>query len=191
MNKLFIASSNSHKIQEISDILKKNGLKIELLSPNDFNDDEEVVEDGFSYFENAYIKAKYYYDKYHFPTLADDSGISIDYFGGLPSIHSSRFLGNYDVETKNNIILEMMKNIKNRKAHYTCCLVYMNDDGFKKYEETFEGEISTYQKGDYGFGYDPIFFLPEYGKNAAELENVKNSFGHRYKALSKWIEDIK
>lgn len=190
MDTLFIASSNTHKIKEISDILKKRGLNIKLLCPKDFNDDSEVIEDGFSYFDNAYIKAKYYYDKYHLPTLADDSGISIDYFGGLPGVHSSRFLGNYDVETKNNIILEMMKYVKNRKAHYTCCLVYMNDNGYKKYEEIFEGEISTYQKGEFGFGYDPIFYLPEFGKNSAELENVKNSFGHRYKALNKWAEDI-
>lgn len=191
MDKIFIASSNPHKIEEIRNILAKNGLKIEVVCPKDFNDDTDVKEDGQTFLENALIKAKYYFEKYHIPTLADDSGISIDYFNGLPGIHSARFLGKYDVETKNNIILEMMEGIKNRKAHYTCCLVFMDDSGYKHYEGIFEGEISTYQNGSYGFGYDPIFYLPEYKKNCAEVEGLKDSKGHRFQALSKWINDIK
>ncbi len=191
MDKLFIASSNAHKIKEIRKILSDNGFNTEVLCPKDFNDFEEVIEDGFTFKENAEIKARYYYGKYHLPTLADDSGICIDYFGGFPGLHSARFLGQYETYEKNEIILKMMKGIKNRKAHYICGLVYMDENGSRYYEGRFDGEISTYQNGTEGFGYDPIFYLPEYGKNAAEIKGIKDTTGHRFQALSKWIQDIK
>lgn len=191
MDKILIASSNTNKTKEIKEIIEKNGLKIDVLCPKDFNDYSDVKEDGFSFLDNALIKANYYFDKYKIPVLADDSGISIDYFNGFPGILSARFLGQYDTKTKNDIILDMMKHVKNRKAHYTCCIVFKTHEYTRHYIGEFYGEISTYQKGDYGFGYDPIFYLPEYKKNVAEIEGFKNKYGHRYIALEKWINDIK
>ena len=191
MNKLFVATNNKHKIEEIDSILKNININIELLCPNDFNDHDEPIENGLSYKENAYIKAKYYYDKYHLPTIADDSGISIEYFSGLPNIHSSRFLGQFDYEEKNEKILELMKYIKNRNAKFECWICYINNDEVKYYEGINPGEISFEAKGNEGFGYDPIFLIKEYNKTEAELGNAyKNEHSHRAKALKAWVNDL-
>ena len=189
MKEIFIASNNAHKISEIKEILIENNLDIKVLCPNDFNDHDEPVEDGFSYEENAYIKAKYYYDKYHYPTLADDSGISIKYFNDLPNIHSSRFLGNMDYKQRNQLIVDIMKDVKDRSAHYSCVMCFISDGQVYYFDGYMYGEIATeVREGPYGFGYDPIFYLKEYGKTNAELKDVKNHIGHRHNALIKWVD---
>jgi len=191
MKEIFVATSNKNKLIEMNAILNENGIfDIKLLCPKDFNDNDEVIEDGQTFKENAYIKAKYYYDKYHYPTIGEDSGISIDHFNGLPGIYSARFLCNFPVEEKNNMILKMMEGYKDRKAHYTCTICFVDNDEAKYYVGEFYGEISTYQKIGFGFGYDSIFYLPEYRKNVSELEGVKNHLGHRYQAFSKFAKDI-
>ncbi len=191
MKELFIASNNAHKIYEIGEILKKNGFETKLLCPRDFNDHDEPVEDGNTYAENAYIKAKHYYDKYGYPTLADDSGISIDYFGGRPNIHSSRFLGQFSDQEKNEKVLEMMKNVKNRKAVFEAVICFIQNDDVRYYHGENPGEIALEAKGEEGFGYDPIFLIPAYGKTEAELGDVyKNENSHRARALKKWVNDL-
>ena len=193
MNKLFIASSNAHKLEEIEEILKDNGLRIELLCPKDFGCTEEPVEDGSSFEENAYIKAKFYHDLYHLPTIADDSGICIDYFGGKPGIHSARFLPEMDYPRKCAFIVDVMKDVKNRKARFVDCLCFIDsNEEIHYYQGVNEGEIAYKPAGEKGFGYDPIFLIPEYGKTEAELgEEYKNVYSHRAKALKKWIIDAK
>ena len=193
MDKLFIASNNSHKIGEIKDILLRNGVDIEIVCPKDLNDTSEPEENGSSFKENAYIKAKYYYDKYHLATIADDSGICIDAFDGGPGIYSARFLSEYDYVTKNNIILERMKDATNRKATFYDVICFINEVGEVNYYEGInEGEISYEQRGTEGFGYDPIFLIPEYNKTEAELgQSFKNEHSHRAKALKKWVIDAK
>lgn len=193
MDKLFIASNNSHKIGEIKDILLRNGVEIEIICPKYLNDTSEPEENGSSFKENAYIKAKYYFDKYHLPTIADDSGICIDAFNGGPGIHSARFLSEYDYVTKNNIILERMKDATNRKATFHDVICFINEIGEVNYYEGInEGEISYEQRGTEGFGYDPIFLIPEYNKTEAELgQSFKNEHSHRAKALKKWVIDAK
>ena len=91
LKKVFIASNNKHKISEIKDIFKINNFNIELLCPSDFNCNDEPIEDGLTFEENAIIKAKYYYDLFKIPTVAEDAGLCIDYFGGKPGIYSKRF----------------------------------------------------------------------------------------------------
>ena len=193
MNKLFIASNNAHKISEIKDILLKNNITLEILCPKNFDDNTEPDENGTSFKENAYIKAKYYFDKYHYATLADDSGICIDFFDGAPGIHSARFLSEYDYVTKNEIILERMKNATNRRAVFYDVICYIKEDGeVNYYEGSNVGEISLEQKGTDGFGYDPIFLIPEFKKTEAELGlSYKNEHSHRAKALKKWVIDAK
>ena len=193
MNKIFIASNNAHKIGEIRNILRDNGIDAELLCPKDFNDRSEPVENGKSFKENAFIKAEYYFNKYHYPTLADDSGICIDYLNGLPGIHSSRFYGEYDYHEKNQKVLRMMKNVKNRKACFYDVICYIEDKNKISYFEGINpGEIALEEKGNEGFGYDPIFLIPEYNKTEAELGDAfKNENSHRAKALKKWAEYVR
>lgn len=190
---LFIGTSNEHKKEEIKSIFEKNGLSINIKTPKDFNNNDEPVEDGFSFEENATIKSEYYHKKYNIACLAEDSGICIDYLNGYPGIHSKRFLGNLNDRDKNEKILEIMNGIENRKASFHCVICYIDDLGIKHiFEGINNGKISKVQIGEFGFGYDPIFLIPEYNKTEAELgEEYKNVYGHRAKAFDKFIEYIK
>lgn len=193
MNKLFVASNNQSKIKEIKMILLENNLNTQIVCPNDYEDSEEPIEDGTSFSENSYIKAKFYHDKYHLPTIADDSGICIDFFDGKPGIHSARFLNSLNYVEKNDFILYLMKNANNRNARFIADICYIDEnDKVYHYEGINEGEIALEQKGNEGFGYDPIFLIPEYNKTEAELgDKYKNKFSHRAKALKRWIIDVK
>lgn len=192
MKELLVATYNNHKLEEIKDIFNSLSFEVELKSPKDFGDNVEPLEDGLTFKENAYIKAKYYYDKYHIPTIADDSGIYIKYFNNYPGVHSSRFLKSNNYYERNNKILDLMKNVKDRKCIFNCCLCYIDENGKDLYFfATLEGEISKEQKGDFGFGYDPIFYLKEYNKTNAELTNYgKNKISHRFKVLKDFVNEV-
>ena len=193
MKKLFIASNNKDKLIEIKDILNKNNIEIELLSPKDFDCHDEPIEDGTTFKENAYIKAKYYYDKFKLPTIADDSGICLDFLNGGPGIHSARYLPGLSYDEKNDYIIEMMKDSDNRGAKFVDALCFIDKDGNVSYYEGENAGTIAYKKaGNKGFGYDPIFVIPEYNKTEAELgPEYKDEFSHRAKALKKWIIDAK
>lgn len=192
MKELLVATNNNHKLEEMKDIFNSLSFDVKLISPKDFNDHEEPIEDGLTFKDNAYIKAKYYYDKYHLPTIADDSGIYIKYFNNYPGVHSSRFLKTNDNNERNLKILDLMKNVKDRECIFNCWLCYIDDKGnVKYYSGTLKGEISKEAKGDFGFGYDPIFFLKEYNKTNAELTNYgKNKISHRFKVLKDFVNDV-
>ena len=193
MRKLFIASNNAHKISEIDDILKQNGVELELLCPKDMGHHEEPNENGETFEENAYIKARYYHDLFNLPTIADDSGICIDYFDGKPGIHSARFLPEMDYPAKCEYLVDVMKDVTQRGAQFVDCLCYIDKNNeVHYYKGVNEGSIAYAPAGDKGFGYDPIFMIPEYNKTEAELgEEYKNVYSHRAKALKKWILDAK
>ena len=190
IKKLFVGSNNQNKINEIKEIFKLNSFDIEIICPKNFNDNNEPIEDGLSFKENSYIKAKHYYDLYRMPCIGEDSGITIDYFNGFPGIHSKRFLGTLSDYEKNEYILKLMKDVKTRKASFHTCICYIDNDGNDYYFEGINnGEISLKQSGDEGFGYDPIFLIPEYNKTEAELGLAyKNKNSHRSKALNKFIQ---
>lgn len=192
IKKYFVATSNANKLKEIKEILNSFGIEAEILCPKDFNETTEPVENGFSFKENALIKARFYYDKYHYPTIADDSGICIDYLNGIPNIHSARFLQGINISDTNEFILKLMKRVKNRDASFHCALAYIENGIEKTYESILPGLISYKQEGDFGFGYDPIFYLKEYDKTSAQLtgEN-KNKVSHRYLVLKEWANEIK
>ena len=193
MNKLFIASNNADKINEIKDILEMNGIEMELICPKDLDCHEEPNENGETFEENAFIKASFYHDLFHLPTIADDSGICIDYFGGKPGIHSARFLPEMKYPEKCRYIVEVMKDVKERRAKFVDCLCFIDGKGeVHYYRGENEGRIAEEPAGDRGFGYDPIFLIPEFNKTEAELgEEYKNVYSHRAKALKKWIVDAK
>ena len=194
MKKLFIASNNAHKIEEIKDILVRNGINdIEILCPSDFDDKDEPVEDGNTFAENAYIKAKFYHDLHSLPTLADDSGICIDFLNGDPGIHSARFLPEMNYDEKCDYIVNLLGDSDNRGAQFVDCMCFIDKDGnVYEYEGINEGTIAYAKAGSEGFGYDPIFVIPEYNKTEAELgAEYKDEHSHRAKALKKWIIDAK
>lgn len=188
--KLLIASNNANKIKEIKQILEAHGIQREIVTPKMLGDFSDVVEDGFSFKENAYLKAKHYHDLYKIPTLSDDSGILIDYFCGLPGVHSARFAEELDYPAKNEMIMKMMEHVKDRGASYECDLCYIDED-VRFYQGFIKGEIGFVQIGENGFGYDPIFYIREKDKTLAQIApEDKNEISHRYNALIKWVHDL-
>lgn len=189
MKKMLIASHNSHKIREIRELFNHHG--ISLISLKDLKDEDEVEEDGLSFFENALKKATYFAKKHQITTISDDSGLNVLALDGRPGIFSQRYSGKGDLE--NNLqILREMKGIEDRRAYFisSIVIVYPNGD-FKAYEGKFNGFIAQEIKGQNGFGYDSIFYLPEYQKTAAEIEpELKNRISHRGQAMRILMEDM-
>jgi XTP/dITP diphosphohydrolase len=191
---LLIATSNMGKAKEISEALKDFDFEIKTLK--DFPNIIPPQETGNTFFENAYLKAKYYAEKTGLLSLADDSGLEVDILNGAPGIYSSRFAGeNASDEENNKKLLELLKNVplEKRKARFVCVIVVYHPSGkYIKSEGIWEGLIGFEPRGSYGFGYDPIFLVPEYNykKTAAELPiEEKNKLSHRGKALAK-LKDI-
>jgi XTP/dITP diphosphohydrolase len=186
-----LASSNTHKAQELDSILSAGNLKITSASEK-----LEVVEDGLTFQENAFKKAKAYFDKFQKPTLADDSGLVFPAREEILGIHSARYaphLENY--KDKNEYLLEDIKNLKggDRKAHFACYLCfYISEDEVYFFEGRVHGRIGDEAQGADGFGYDPIF-LPDgqQGKSLAEISEWKMLNSHRAKACAAAIKFFK
>lgn len=192
MRQIIFATGNKGKMKEIRQILAGlviEGEETEILSMKEAGIDPEIVEDGKTFEENAVIKAKavaaYAKDAI---VLADDSGLEVDYLNKEPGIYSARYLGEetpYSV--KNHHIIERLQGVegKERSARFVCAIAAVLPCGNVLTEvATIEGRIDYEEKGSNGFGYDPIFYVPEYGKTTAELsEEEKNAISHRGKAL--------
>ena len=193
MKELFIATNNKHKLDEISAIFAINNFNVHILTPKDFNDYSDPIEDGFTYNENAYIKASYYFNKYHLPTIADDSGISIKYLNNLPNLHSKRFLRGKNIVETNEFIVEVMKDVKDREAIFKSVICFIDEDGeVNFFSGNNVGEVANKIKGSEGFGYDPILYIPYMHKTEAELGNdFKNHYSHRAKAIKRFINHVK
>lgn len=190
---ILLGTKNRHKIEEISHILKHEPLKLKTLL--DFPSIDEAVEDGESYEENAKIKALFYSGRTGYATIADDSGLEIDFLGGEPGIHSARFISSSATFTERSTqILEWMKEVEEsrRQARFVCVVACATPLGeIRTFRGELHGRIAWKMSGEFGFGYDPIFFLPEYGKNLAELEpGIKNGISHRARALQAALEFI-
>jgi len=185
MLEILIATNNLGKAKEIKDILDNS--KIKILTMKDFPNLPKIVEDGKTYQENAFKKASKISEYTGKICLADDSGLEIDYLKGQPGIYSSRW-GKSD-EERINKVLKLMENvpINKRNAKFVCVtmLVFPNGEKYMVKEEC-KGSIEFMPKGEHGFGYDPIFMVPEYDKTFAELgEKVKNQISHRGKAMKR------
>lgn len=183
---ILVASFNAHKIEELKPLFPSH----RLLSPADLGYAEmEIEEDGSSYFENALIKAKTLFTLTGMPTLADDSGLSVANLGGGPGIHSSRY-GSKDGQAKltsterNALLLAEMEGVEDRICAFYCCLVFMfGRDRFLSVQETCPGILMKSPRGQGGFGYDPLVYLPELGETVAELApDEKNKVSHRGRA---------
>lgn len=187
MNKqVLFATTNQEKMKEIRMILAD--LPVEVLSLSDAGIEVEIIEDGQTFEENAIIKAKKVMELTGMITLADDSGLEVDYLDKAPGIYSARFLGeDTPYAVKNKYILEQLEGVEKerRTARFLCAIAAAFPDGrVLTTKGSIEGFIGWHEAGEYGFGFDPIFFLPEYGCTTAQLSpKAKNEISHRGIAL--------
>ncbi len=193
MKKIIFATSNEGKMKEIREILKD--LDIELLSLKEAGLNPEIIENGNTFKENAIIKAKTVMELSGEIVLADDSGLEVDYLGKAPGVYSARFMGedtSYDI--KNQYIIDQLKDAskEDRSARFVCEIACAFPDGkIVTKRATIEGFIANEISGANGFGYDPIFYVPEYHCTTAEMSsNQKNEISHRGKALRAMKEEI-
>jgi XTP/dITP diphosphohydrolase len=185
MTKLLIATHNSGKVKEYQKLLA--GLPLELTHLAEEGLDMEVAETGESFAENALLKATAYARASGLLTLADDSGLEVDTLNGEPGIHSARYAGSEaSDEERYQLLLENLKDVpwERRTARFRCVIAVATPDGeVRTAEGTCEGIIAFGPQGEHGFGYDPVFYLPEHGRTMAELPpQTKNNISHRARA---------
>lgn len=195
MQKIVLASSNQGKLREIQQVLAH--LDMQLLPQSEFNV-SDANETGLSFVENAIIKARHAARISGLPALADDSGLEVDALQGRPGIYSARFAG--DKATDGDNIQKLLSELEGveppqRSARFRCVLVYLrhaDDPSPIIAEGSWEGFILDERRGQGGFGYDPVFYIPEHQRAAAELEpEVKNQHSHRARALTQLVERMR
>lgn len=185
--KYVLASSNKHKLDEINKIM--NEFNIELITMDEIGlGNLEIVEDGNTFEENSFIKAETVRDITNLPTIADDSGLMVDYLNGEPGIYSARYSGkNASYETNNTKLLAELSGVGtvDRSARFITVITLLFPNGDKiVVQGIVEGEISEKICGENGFGYDSLFIVKGYGITFAEMDsNLKNQISHRAKAL--------
>jgi len=192
--RIVLATNNAGKLRELQAMLQPLGFSV--LPKAEFTS-EEVVEDGDSFVANALLKARHASQVSGLAAIADDSGIEVDALAGAPGIHSARYAGAQAGDMDNlNKLLEAMQHVPDaqRSARYRCALVYVRnaqDSAPVICEASWEGSITRVPAGTGGFGYDPIFWLPEQGCTAAEISaELKNRLSHRGQALKKLLESL-
>lgn len=194
MTKIIFATGNQGKMREIKQIMED--MDVEVVSMKEAGIFADIEENGTTFEENALIKARAIANESNTIVLADDSGLEIDFLDKAPGVLSARYMGeDTPYEVKNAHILELLKEVqgKARSARFVCAIAAVFPDGreFTTYA-TIEGEIAHKSAGENGFGYDPIFFVPEFGKTTAELSpDEKNKISHRGKALNMMKEILK
>lgn len=191
MKSIILASNNKDKVKEVKEIL--NGYDI--ISMKEAGIDVDIEENGTTFEENALIKARAIMKLTGQITMADDSGLEIDYLNKAPGVYSARFMGHdtsYDI--KNKALIQKLEGVKgsDRSGRFVCAIAVCFPDGREIVKiGTMEGLIAEEIKGDNGFGYDPIVYLPEYGKTSGELApEEKNKISHRGKALALIKEEL-
>ncbi len=186
MKRIIFATGNAGKMAEIKEILAD--LEIPVLSMKEAGITADILENGKSFEENADIKAKAIMELTGDVALADDSGLEIDYLNGEPGIYSARYMGeDTSYKIKNQSLIERLEGVPDEKrtARFVCAISAALPDGrILRSRGTIEGIIGYEERGENGFGYDPIFYLPEYQRTTAELSpEMKNELSHRGKAL--------
>ncbi len=189
--KLILASNNQKKLKEIKEILGDRFDEIKSL--REAGIEHETVEDGETFLDNARKKAREIAELSGCCALADDSGICVDALGGAPGIYSARFAGEHGNDEANNaLLLEKLRGVEDRGAHFACVVVLAWPDGRElSAEGRLYGQIAYEPAGEGGFGYDPIFYLPDRGCTDAQLPpGEKNKISHRGKALRALLEKL-
>ena len=191
--RIVLATSNKGKLAEFNDLFSNFNVKIQAQSEFNLEDAEET---GTTFVENAIIKARHAATVTGLPCIADDSGLSVAALGGAPGIYSSRYAGDHgNNEANNSKLLRQMHGIEKRQAFFICVLVYMQnaDDPTPIIcQAKWDGQIATELLGTGGFGYDPLFYLPEHACSAAELaKGLKNRVSHRAQALKLLLAELR
>ena len=191
MKSIILASNNKDKVKEVKEILKG----YDIISMKEAGIDVDIEENGTTFEENALIKARAIMKLTGQITMADDSGLEIDYLNKAPGVYSARFMGHdtsYDI--KNKALIQKLEGVKgsDRSGRFVCAIAVCYPDGREIDKRgTMEGLIAEEIKGDNGFGYAPIVYLPEYGKTSGELApEEKNKISHRGKALALIKEEL-
>lgn len=191
MKSIILASNNKDKVKEVKEILKG----YDIISMKEAGIDVDIEENGTTFEENALIKARAIMKLTGQITMADDSGLEIDYLNKAPGVYSARFMGHdtsYDI--KNKALIQKLEGVKgsDRSGRFVCAIAVCFPDGREIVKRgTMEGLIAEEINGDNGFGYDPIVYLPEYGKTSGELApEEKNKISHRGKALALIKEEL-
>ena len=191
MKSIILASNNKDKVKEVKEILKG----YDIISMKEAGIDVDIEENGTTFEENALIKARAIMKLTGQITMADDSGLEIDYLNKAPGVYSARFMGHdtsYDI--KNKALIQKLEGVKgsDRSGRFVCAIAVCFPDGREIVKRgTMEGLIAEEIKGDNGFGYDPIVYLPQYGKTSGELApEEKNKISHRGKALALIKEEL-
>ena len=188
---IMIATGNKNKVREYKEMLEPLGFTVH--DTSELTDYIEPVEDGTTFAENALIKARGVFDHVSMISIADDSGLSIRALDNEPGIHSARYMEGYGYPEKNRNLIERLKGCDDRFAWFTCDIALIDHNGQPHvFEGIMEGEIAYEPAGNNGFGYDPIFWLPQYGKTSAQLTpDQKNAISHRGQATRKLLEFLK
>lgn len=183
-NKLIVATGNRGKLKEIRELLR--GINGEILSLADFPDLPELTETGDTFAENARQKAEQVFRATGLPTLADDSGLCVDFLGGAPGVYSARYAKGTDQDRVHKL-LAALKGVpaEKRRASFVCAaVVYHSNGNYVTFFGQCDGEIAFAPRGQNGFGYDPVFYLPSLKKTMAELSDAeKNRISHRARAM--------
>lgn len=192
IDEIVLATGNEGKVKEFEGLLL--GVAGKIIGLGDLESPPEIVEDGETFMENALKKARIIAKYSGRPALADDSGLAVDALGGKPGVYSARYAGEGATDDDNiDKLLRELGDAENRNARFVCFLALVTPDG----KETVvsgkcEGVILTERRGSGGFGYDPVFYLPEYGKTMAEIPPaLKNEISHRARAAEKLVHLLK
>ena len=189
--KIFLATGNKHKIDEIKTIFS-NIENVEILSIKDGIEIPEVIEDGETFEANSAKKALEIAKFTGMITIADDSGLCVDALNGAPGVYSARYSGENATDESNNAkLMEVMKDEPNRKCHFVSVITLGKPDGrVYSFRGEIEGELLYEPKGKDGFGYDPYFYVAEYKKSLAEMPEIKNKISHKANALKKLEKEL-
>ena len=192
MKRIVLATKNKGKIKEMRELLAP--MNIEVLSLADFSPVDDAEENGVTFAENAMLKARYYFAHTGTLCLADDSGLEVDALGGRPGVYSARYSGEDATDAANNAkVLREMEGIEKdkRTARFRCAMALVGEGIELTTDGTCEGALLTEERGQGGFGYDPIFYVPKFDRTLAEMSSEeKNSISHRGAAVRKMADLI-
>ncbi|MDG5768106.1 RdgB/HAM1 family non-canonical purine NTP pyrophosphatase [Balneolales bacterium ANBcel1] len=190
---LVLATGNPAKVTELNDLLKGSGIRVRSLT--EVAGPCEIEETGRTLEENAEIKARFVFDKTGLPALADDTGLEVDALDGMPGVYSARYGGPETDSARNRkkllTSLKHLPSAQDRKARFRTVLAYIDTHGLRRFEGICNGVILTEERGDGGFGYDPLFMPEGYDLSFAEMDpSEKNRISHRGRALQKFLQEI-
>jgi len=193
MNTIVLASRNKHKIEELRQTLAP--LNIDLKSTYDFPQLEEVIEDKTTLEGNALKKARYVFEETSLPSLSDDTGLEVEALDGRPGVYSARYAGEAATYQENvDKLLDELAGVEpeHRKAQFRTVVAFVAEGGVHTFEGVCRGQILDEERGDKGFGYDPVFLPEGFEKTFAELSaEIKNDISHRGKAIEKFYDWLK